>query len=119
MIGASILKEVWLLLRDRGRLISLFALPELLSLYYVDAMTQVAVYAMVALGLGLLVGRVGLVSLGQVAGPLIAGMFADARGNYRAGFTLLALLAGSGSVLFLLAHKPEPVPPAPAVSRPA
>ncbi|HET9990842.1 MAG TPA: hypothetical protein VFQ65_20065, partial [Kofleriaceae bacterium] len=27
MIGASILKEVWLLLRDRGRLISLFALP--------------------------------------------------------------------------------------------
>ena len=30
-------------------------------------MTQVAVYAVVALGLGLLVGRVGLVSLGQVA----------------------------------------------------
>jgi ABC-2 type transport system permease protein len=27
VIGASILKEVWLLLRDRGRLISLFALP--------------------------------------------------------------------------------------------
>lgn len=27
MIGASIQKEVWLLLRDRGRLISLFALP--------------------------------------------------------------------------------------------
>ena len=27
MIGASILKEIWLLLRDRGRLISLFALP--------------------------------------------------------------------------------------------
>ncbi|MEO6776685.1 MAG: ABC transporter permease [Kofleriaceae bacterium] len=27
MIGASILKEVWLLMRDRGRLISLFALP--------------------------------------------------------------------------------------------
>ncbi len=27
MIGASILKETWLLLRDRGRLISLFALP--------------------------------------------------------------------------------------------
>ncbi len=49
-----------------------------------------------------------LVSLGQVAGPLIAGVFADARGNYRAGFTLLALVAGSGSVLFLLARKPEP-----------
>jgi len=45
----------------------LFALPQLLSLYYVDAMTQVAVYSMVTLGLGVLVGRVGLVSLGQVA----------------------------------------------------
>jgi branched-chain amino acid transport system permease protein len=45
----------------------LLALPQLLSLYYVDAMTQVAVYSMVTLGLGVLVGRVGLVSLGQVA----------------------------------------------------
>jgi len=45
----------------------LFALPQLMSLYYVDTMIQVAVYAMVALGLGVLVGRVGLVSLGQVA----------------------------------------------------
>jgi MFS family permease len=60
-----------------------------------------------------------LVSLGQVAGPLIAGLFADARGDYRAGFTVLALLAGSGSVLFLLARKPEPVPQARAVRRPA
>ena len=48
-------------------LFALLALPQLLSLYYIDAMTQVAVYSMVALGLGVLVGRVGLVSLGQVA----------------------------------------------------
>jgi branched-chain amino acid transport system permease protein len=48
-------------------LVALFALPQLLSLYYIDAMTQVAVYSIVALGLGVLVGRVGLVSLGQVA----------------------------------------------------
>jgi branched-chain amino acid transport system permease protein len=48
-------------------LVALLALPQLLSLYYIDAMTQVAVYSVVALGLGLLVGRVGLVSLGQVA----------------------------------------------------
>lgn len=47
-----------------------------------------------------------LISLGQVAGPLIAGAFADASGHYRVGFTLLALLAGSGSLLFLLARKP-------------
>jgi len=45
----------------------LVALPSILSTYYVDAMTQVVVYTIVALGLGLLVGRVGLVSLGQAA----------------------------------------------------
>jgi branched-chain amino acid transport system permease protein len=45
----------------------LFGLPELLSLYYVDALTQVAVYSMVAVALGVLAGRVGLISLGQVA----------------------------------------------------
>jgi branched-chain amino acid transport system permease protein len=48
-------------------LVALVALPQLLSLYYIDAMTQVAVYSIVALGLGVLVGRVGLVSLGQAA----------------------------------------------------
>jgi branched-chain amino acid transport system permease protein len=48
-------------------LFALFALPKLISLYYVDTMTEVAIYAVVALGLGVLVGRVGLVSLGQVA----------------------------------------------------
>ena len=45
----------------------LFGFPQLLSLYYIDTMTQVAVYSMVTLALGVLVGRVGLVSLGQIA----------------------------------------------------
>jgi len=48
-----------------------------------------------------------LISLGQVAGPLIAGAFADVTGSYRIGFTLLACMAGSGSLLFLLAKKPS------------
>ncbi len=43
-----------------------------------DTMTQVAVYSMVAVGLGVLVGRVGLVSLGQVA-VLAIGAWAAAR----------------------------------------
>jgi len=47
-----------------------------------------------------------IISLGQVAGPMLAGVFADATGNYRAGFTVLALVAGSGSLLFLMARKP-------------
>ena len=47
-----------------------------------------------------------LIALGQVAGPMVAGALADLTGNYRAGFTVLALVAGSGSLLFLLARKP-------------
>jgi len=38
---------------------------------------------------------------------MIAGILADLTGNYRAGFTLLALLAGLGSLFFVLATKPE------------
>lgn len=48
-----------------------------------------------------------IISLGQIAGPLVAGAFADLTGNYRIGFTVLALVAGSGSVLFLMAKKPD------------
>jgi sugar phosphate permease len=47
-----------------------------------------------------------IIIIGQMGGPLIAGAFADAHGNYRTGFTLLAILAGLGSFFFLLARKP-------------
>jgi sugar phosphate permease len=48
-----------------------------------------------------------IIIIGQMGGPLIAGAFADAHGNYRTGFTLLAILAGLGSFFFLLAKKPD------------
>ena len=48
-----------------------------------------------------------VIALGQVAGPMVAGVLADLTGNYRLGFTVLALVAGTGSVLFMLASKPE------------
>jgi len=47
-----------------------------------------------------------IISIGQVAGPMVAGGMSDLTGNYRAGFTLLALVAGSGSALFFFARKP-------------
>jgi len=47
-----------------------------------------------------------IIVVGQIGGPMIAGAAADLTGNYRAGFTLLALLAGIGSVFFLMAKKP-------------
>jgi sugar phosphate permease len=47
-----------------------------------------------------------IIVIGQVGGPMIAGILADLTGNYRAGFTVLALLAGLGSAFFLLAKRP-------------
>jgi sugar phosphate permease len=47
-----------------------------------------------------------IVVIGQVGGPMIAGILADRTGNYRAGFTTLALLVGLGSAFFLLAKRP-------------
>jgi len=53
------------------------------------------------LGLSFLV-----IMIGQIGGPMIAGLAADATGDYRVGFTLLALLAGLGSAFFLAAKRP-------------
>ena len=47
-----------------------------------------------------------IIVVGQIGGPMIAGILADLTGNYRIGFTVLALLAGLGSVFFLLARPP-------------
>jgi MFS family permease len=51
-----------------------------------------------------------VIVIGQIGGPMIAGILADMTGNYRAGFTTLALLAGMGSAFFLLAKRPARLP---------
>ena len=81
-------------------LVALLVLPQLLSLYYIDAMTQVAVYSMVTLGLGVLVGRVGLVSLGQVA-VLAIGAWVAARLLFATAqpYPLILLEAGVATML--------------------
>jgi len=48
-----------------------------------------------------------IIVIGQIGGPMIAGIFADLTGSYRTGFTILALLAGLGSLFFVLARKPQ------------
>ena len=58
--------------------------------------------------IGMIIGLSSLITvIGQIGGPIIAGALADWTGNYRAGFTLLAVLAGSGSLFFLLAKQPR------------
>jgi len=48
-----------------------------------------------------------IIVIGQIGGPMVAGIAADLTGNYRAGFTILALLAGLGSLFFVLAKRPR------------
>jgi sugar phosphate permease len=45
---------------------------------------------------------------GTMAGPLIPGILADRYGGYGWGFTVLAVFAGAGSILFLMARRPPP-----------
>ena len=57
--------------------------------------------------IGMILGLSFMITIiGQVGGPMIAGILADLTGNYRAGFTTLAVLAGLGSAFFLLAQRP-------------
>jgi branched-chain amino acid transport system permease protein len=79
----------------------LIGLPQLLSAYYIDAMTQVAVYSVVALGLGVLVGRVGLVSLGQAA-VLAIGAWVAARLLFATSLPYEVVLLASGVITMVL-----------------
>jgi branched-chain amino acid transport system permease protein len=75
--------------------LALLFIPSIFSLYYVNAWTQVAIYSIVALGLGVLVGRVGMVSLGQGA-VLAMGAWVSARLLFATGlpFPVVLLLGG-------------------------
>jgi branched-chain amino acid transport system permease protein len=72
-----------------------FGLPALLSGRWLQTMTSVAIYSIATLGLGLLIGRAGMVSLCQF--PLVAvGAWVALRLDYAASlpFPLLVLTAG-------------------------
>ncbi len=57
--------------------------------------------------IGMIMGlSAAIIAIGQIAGPMVAGMLADLTGNYRMGFTVLAVLASLGSLSFLMAKKP-------------
>jgi branched-chain amino acid transport system permease protein len=73
----------------------LFGMPALFGVYWEKIFTAVAIYSVVALGLNLLYGRVGMVSLCQIA-LLAVGAWAAARILYATSipFPLVLLLAG-------------------------
>ena len=73
----------------------LFALPALLDSYWLQVMTGVVIYSIVTLGLGLLIGRVGMVSLCQFV-LLGIGAWVALRLGYATDlpFPVLVILAG-------------------------
>jgi len=82
-------------------LLAIFALPPLMSGYYTDTMTQVAIYSIVTLGLGLLVGRVGLYSLGQLA-VLMIGAWVGARLLFATSQPYILVLIEAGLVTAII-----------------
>jgi branched-chain amino acid transport system permease protein len=79
----------------------LFVLPSLMSGYYTTYMTLAAIYSVVCLGLGLLVGRVGLYSLGQGAVVQI-GAWTGARLLYGTGQPFAVVVIEAGLVTMLI-----------------
>jgi branched-chain amino acid transport system permease protein len=82
-------------------LLALFVLPPLMSGYYTDTMTQVAIYSIVTLGLGLLVGRVGLYSLGQLA-VLTIGAWVGARLLFATSQPYVLVLLEAGLITMII-----------------
>jgi branched-chain amino acid transport system permease protein len=76
-------------------------LPPMLSTYWIDVLTAVAIYSIVALGLNILMGRVGLVSLGQIA-VLALGAWVAARLTYATGLPFPIVLLLSGLITIVL-----------------
>jgi len=74
----------------------LFALPGSLGADWITTLTSVAIYSVVSLGLGILYGRVGMISLGQIA-LLVVGAWVATRLSYGTGlpFPLLLLVTGA------------------------
>ena len=74
--------------------IALFVLPTI-GADWTTTFTSVAIYSIITLGLGILYGRVGLISLGQVA-LLVIGVWTATRLNFATGlsFPIILLLSG-------------------------
>jgi branched-chain amino acid transport system permease protein len=103
--GRDALAGAWLEL-DRGSIVRagiicvglafvLAAVPELVGVDWLTTFTSVAIYAVVACGFGILYGRVGMISLGQVA-LLSVGCWVGTRLAYATSipFPLLLVVVG-------------------------
>ena len=82
-------------------LFAVLALPELFGSDWITTFTSVAIYSIVALGFGLLYGRVGMISLGQVA-LLAIGCWVGTRLAYATSIPFPLLLIAVGLVVTVI-----------------
>ncbi len=82
-------------------ILAIFGLPAVSGADWITTFTSVAIYAIVALGFGILYGRVGMISLGQVA-LLTVGCWVGARLAYGTGLPFPLLLLAAGAVTCVL-----------------
>ena len=78
-------------------LVAMFVLPAITGSDWVKTYTSVAIYAVVAAGLGVLYGRVGMISLGQI-GLLAIGTWTATRLNYEYNLPFPVLLVVTGTI---------------------
>jgi branched-chain amino acid transport system permease protein len=82
-------------------LFALLGLPALFGSDWITTFTSVAIYSVAALGFGLLYGRVGLISLGQVA-LLAIGVWVGTRLSYATSIPFPLLLIVTGVIVMVI-----------------
>jgi branched-chain amino acid transport system permease protein len=78
-------------------LLALFGVPAVAGADWITIATSIAIYSVVALGFGILYGRVGMISLGQVA-LLTIGCWVGARLAYATSLSFPLLLLAAGAI---------------------
>jgi branched-chain amino acid transport system permease protein len=75
----------------------IFAVPHFVGSDWITTFTSVAIYSVAALGFGILYGRVGMISLGQIA-LLTIGCWVGARIAYASSLPFPIVLLGAGVI---------------------
>ena len=50
----------------------------------------------------------GIIIIGTISGPMIAGYMYDTTQSYQLGFDILSAMSAAGSIFFILAKRPSP-----------
>ncbi|HXR12958.1 MAG TPA: branched-chain amino acid ABC transporter permease [Gaiellaceae bacterium] len=77
--------------------VALFGVPHIAGADWITTSTSIAIYAVAALGFGILYGRVGMISLGQIA-LLTIGCWIGARLAYATSLPFPVLLLAAGGI---------------------